>query len=62
MGWFDGRIDIRFRMYCLHCKAYSFYPYCDEWTFGKSPEQVFDTIQHKKECPNCGHKDWGHNF
>ena len=60
MSWFDGRIDIHFQIYCLNC-GHSFYPYCKDWTIGKSPQQVFEILSNKT-CPECNETRWGHNL
>lgn len=60
MAWFSDRIDLNFKIYCLHC-GYSFYPYCENWAFGKVPRQVFD-VARQRSCPECGRVEWGRNF
>ena len=60
MGWFDSRIDIQFKMHCLSC-GYSFYPYCESWTFSRVPRDVFQTLQYRP-CPKCEKYGWGKNL
>lgn len=60
MGWFSGRIDVHFIVYCLRC-GYSYYPYCENWTLGVIPRDVFQIVQ-QRECPKCGETKWGRNF